>query len=77
VVPVVQGIVPVIVYVPLYVAPAPLIVTDSPTVKIPGLATTTLATLEDKEVATTGAESNHKKPLIKSSAVWQVSSIHV
>jgi hypothetical protein len=36
-------------------------VTVWPTVKIPGLAKTTLATLVAKDVPTTGAESNHRK----------------
>jgi hypothetical protein len=61
VVPVLQGIVPVIVKAPLKVEPAPVIVTDWPTVKIPGLAKITVATLLVREVPTTGAESNHRK----------------
>ena len=67
-VPVLKGIVPVIVYVPLKVEPAPATVTDWPVVKMPGLATITVATLDTKAVPTTGALSNHKKPLIKSCA---------
>ena len=63
-VPVLKGIVPVIVKVPLKVEPAPEMVTDSPTVNIPGLANITVATLETNAVPTTGAESNHRKELI-------------
>ncbi len=43
----------------------------------PGLAIITVATLFTNAVPTTGAESNHKNPLIKSCAAWQVSSIQV
>ena len=57
---------PVIVYAPLKVEPAPAIVTDWPTANMPGLASITVATLDTKDVPTTGVLSNHKKPLIKS-----------
>ena len=63
--------------VPLKVEPEPAIVTDSPTLNMPGVASITVATLLANAVPATGAESNHKKPFIKSCAAWHVSSIQV